>query len=198
MIEAHKPSEFENILTAVENNEKPYKYIIIDTISKLDAWSEIVGTYNYMNKPQGQKFNRDGREMILHTDSRFETVHQLPNGFGYQHSRQQMVNWYERICALSSNIILLAHIKDKMIESKTGDSVEAIDLDLTGKVKNIYASRADAIGYFYRKGNQGILNFNNEYKVICGGRCAHLNGEIVISEKNEKGDIITHWNKIYI
>ena len=61
-------------------------------------------------------------------------------------------------------IILLAHVKDKLIESKNGDSVESIDINLTGKVKSIYASRVDAIGHFYREKNKGFISYNNEYK----------------------------------
>lgn len=202
ILEIDKPSQLQEAFEAISKAGNPYKYIIIDTITQLDMWSEIIGTYNYMNKSQGKKFNREGEQpngkMIMHTDSRFETVHELPNGAGYQHSRNQMVDWYNQITKLAPHTILIAHIKDKLIESKIGDSVEAIDIALTGKVKTVYASRVDAIGYFTRKGKQGILNFDNEHKAICGGRCSHLNGEIVISEKQADGSIKTFWDKIYI
>jgi hypothetical protein len=79
-----------------------------------------------------------------------------------------------------------------------GDTVEAIDINLTGKVSRIYTSRVDAIAWFYRKKNVGILKFDNEYKALCGGRCAHLDGEIIISEKQDDGEVKTYWNRVYL
>lgn len=206
--EIERPSQFEEVINLIRNSaEKVCDFLIVDTLTKLDEWSEIVGTYTYMDKLQGKKFNREGEipngKKILHTDRRFETVHELPNGNGYQHSRSTMTNWYDSLSTLIQlgkvkHIILLAHIKDKLIESKRGDVVEAIDINLTGKVKSIIASRVDAIGHFYRDGNKGILTFDNEYKVVCGGRCKHLNGEFVISEKLPDGTIKSYWNRIFI
>jgi hypothetical protein len=203
-----KASEFNDILNQIKNSEeKVCTYLVIDTVTKLDEWSEIVGTYNYMTKPQGKKFNREGEEpggkMIYHTDKRFETVHELGQGFGYQHSRSVMVDWYDDFLEIldlgkATYIILLAHVKDKMVESRNGDTVEQIDINLTGKVKSIYASRVDAIGHLYREKDKGFISYNNEYKVLCGGRCPHLNGSILVSEKQSDTSIKTFWNNIYI
>lgn len=200
IIEINKPSELLELFKTIESSNKPYKYIIIDTITKWDEWSEIIGTYEYMDKPQGKKFNKtsDGKS-LHHMSKKFETVHEIPNGFGYRYSRQVMIDWFDRITLLADHIIFLAHIKDKLIESKkSGDTVESIDINLTGKVKSIYTSRVDAVGHLYRKGNKAIINFNNENSFTCGGRCKHLNEEVVISEKLEDGTIKTFWEKIYI
>ncbi len=202
VLDISKPSEFDKAMTDIETAGKPYKYIIVDTLTKLDEWSEIVGTYNYMQKAQGKTFNREGKlstgNMILHTDSRFETVHELPNGAGYQHSRQQMIEWFDRASKLAEYVIFIAHIKDKMVETKNGDAVETSDINLTGKVKSILSSKVDAIAYLDRKDKQCFLNFDNEYKVVSGGRCSHLQGKILISEKQEGGSIKTFWDKIYL
>lgn len=205
--EVNRPKEFNDLLTAIEENNKKiggytYQRIAVDTITKLDEWSEITGTYRYMNKPQGKKFNlKDERNpnsgYFSYVDKEFETVHELGQGFGYKYSREEMTDWYDKLTTLAPEIILIAHIKDKMIESKTGDTVETRDINLTGKVKSIFASRVDAIGYMYRKDNQGILSFNPKDNLVCGGRCKHLQGDIVISEKLENGDIITYWDRIY-
>lgn len=206
VVDISKPSEFNSALDSIEKSDGLVAdYLIVDTTTALDHWSEIVGTYSYMNKPQGKKLNRENTvkaEMIMHTDPRFETVHDLPNGYGYKHSREVMLNWYNRLLNLTTlgkvnHVILLSHVKDKVVEAKNGDSVETTDIDLTGKVKSIYASKVDAIGYFSRKGTQGILNFDNENKVVVGGRCPHLNGEIVVSDKVD-GKIVTYWDRIYI
>lgn len=206
--EINKPSEFNEVLAEIEKSEeKVCEYLIVDTITKLDEWSEIVGTYNYMQKPQGKKFNREGGvetgKMILHNDKRFETVHDLGQGYGYKHSREVMTDWYDRLLELIATekvtyVILLAHVRDKLVESRNGDSVESIDINLTGKVKSIYSSRVDAVAHFYRENGKGYLSYNNEYKVVCGGRCPHLDGSILISEKQEDNSIKTYWDKIYI
>lgn len=207
IIEVNKPKEFNDVLTAIEESNKKlggytYKRIAVDTITKLDEWSEISGTYRYMEKSQGKKFNlknplNPNNGKFTHLDKEFETVHELPNGFGYKYSREEMLDWYDRLSLLAPEIILIAHIKDKMVESKTGDTVETRDINLTGKVKSIFSSRVDGIGYLHRKDNQGILSFNPKDNLVCGGRCAHLNGDIVISEKLENGEIKTYWDRIY-
>lgn len=201
VLDINKPSDFNKTLDAIEASEKKYQYLIIDTLSQLDMWSEIVGTYNYMKKPQGRKFNREDEKpngtMIMHTDPRFESVHELPNGFGYVHSRNQMIDWYNRIITLASHVIFVCHVKETMIESKNGDTVESKDINLTGKVKSIISSKVDAIGILSRKGGKGYLNFSNEYKIVSGGRCTHLDGEILISEKQPDGSVKTFWENIY-
>lgn len=207
-IKISNPKKFDEALDVIEQSEDLVAdYLIVDTITILDEWSEIAGTYHYMQKPQGKKFNRMGGnpngEKIIHTSPQFETVHEMPNGYGYKYSRKIMVDWYQRFEALIAtgkvkHVILLSHIKDKMIETKTGDIVDTIDINLTGKVKSIYASKVDTIGYFYRKEGKGYLNFNNEYKTICGGRCNHLNSEILLSEKQENGEIKTFWEKVFL
>lgn len=206
--EINRAKDFTDTLdTIIKSPTKVCDFLVVDTITKLDEWSEIVGTYNYMKKPQGKKFNRVGEvetgAIIPHTDVKFETVHSLGQGFGYQHSRSVMTEWYDKLMEIIAldkvtYIILLAHVKDKLVESRNGDSVESIDINLTGKVKSIYASRVDAIGHFYREEGKGYLSFNNEYKVVCGGRCPHLDGSILVSEKMPDKSIKTYWENIYL
>lgn len=208
VMEIARASEFEQALDLIKQAEDlKYDYLIVDTITKLDEWSEIVGTYAFMNKTQGKKWNRENEDpngKIIHfTDPRFESVHELGQGFGYKYSREVMEKWYDKLEALVDmgkvkGIILLAHIKDKLVETKIGNAVEVSDLNLTGKVKSQYTSRVDAIGYLSRKQGKCILNFNNDLKVLSGGRCPHLNGEIVISEKKPDGSIVTNWDKVFL
>lgn len=197
--------DFNELLDQIKASEtKVCKYLVIDTITKLDEYSEIVGTYDYMAKPIGKSFNviPESGKRVNHLDKRFQTVHEIGQGYGYQYSRNVMLNWYDRLLELVhlgkvDHVIMLAHIKDKFIESKTGETVESIDLNLTGKVKSSFSARADAIGYMIRKGTNAYLSFGSEKKVICGGRCKHLNGEILISEFTKEGEIITHWDNIF-
>lgn len=203
--EIHKPSELESLMKAIESKNAEidgyvYKRIVIDTVTKLDEWSEIIGTYKYMNKTQGKKFNVVGGARLTHLDDRFETVHEIPNGYGYKHSREVMLKWCDRLMALAPEVIFIAHIKDVMIESKSGDTVVAKEMNLTGKVSTTLSSRVSAIGYFHRKGNDGIITFSADENATCdsGGRCPHLEGDIVISTKLENGKVEKYWEKIYI
>jgi len=199
VINVKSPKEFEEVLMAINKAGNPYDYLIIDTITKLDEWSEMVGTQNYMEKSQGQKFNRDkaGNKMTP-ADQRFETVHSLGNGNGYQYSREVMDRWQRMALKSAKHVIFLAHIKDKFIESKkSGDTVESTDINLTGKVKGMYCSRVSGVTYMYRRDNKAYLNFDNENSIICGSRSNHLNGHIEISERNEDLSITTHCDRIF-
>lgn len=199
VISAKSPKEFEDILAAILAAGCPYTYLVIDTATKLDEWSELVGTMNYMEKGQGQKFNRDraGNKMTP-ADQRFETVHSLGNGYGYAHSRDVMDKWYKMVSKCAKHVIWLAHIKDKFIEAKkSGDTVETTDINLTGKVKGMYCSRVSGVAYMYRRDNKAYLNFDNENSIACGNRVAHLNGQIEISERNEDLSVTTHWDRIF-
>lgn len=198
-IKANNPNEFEAILKQIIAEDCPYDYVIVDSTSIMDEWSEIVGTLEYMDKNQGRRFNRDEKGQKLHPrDPRFETVHSLANGAGYMHSRNKMNEWYNLINKTAPHIILLAHLKDKYVESKTGDTVEASDINLTGRVKQNYCVRADAVGHMYRKGDEAYIKFDNEFSSVCGGRCKHLKGDILISKKLEDDSVETYWENIYL
>ena len=209
VIEIKRPSQLQELFNSIKektikDGKKPYKYLVVDTVTKWDEWSELSGTLNYMNKPQGKKWNlKDERNptkgKFSMKDNEFQTVHEMGQGFGYRYSREVMQNWFDQISELADHIILLAHVKDKFVATDKGDAVEAMDINLTGKVKYIYCANVDAVAMLSREGNQGILNFDTENSQnVAGGRCSHLEGKIVISEKQKYGTIKTFWDKIYI
>lgn len=102
------------------------------------------------------------------------------------------------IKGLAPHVIFVGHIKDTMLE-KNGAEFNSLDLDLTGKLKRITTSNADAIGYLYRKGNKNILSFKTVDDIACGARPEHLrNQEIEVSELTTKGEMNTMWDKIFI
>lgn len=186
-----------------------YKYTIVDTFSRLDDWSEIVGTINYMDKSQGKKWNikvdENGREILgadkkpvryKSTEKGFETVHEIGQGFGYKHSREVMLDWYDKICMLSPKTIFVAHVKDKLVSTNLTDTVTTREINLTGKVKDIVASKVDTIMYGYREGNKFMVSFSGED----GTRCPYLSGKtMMLTESDESGNIITNnWNEIFV
>lgn len=166
---------------------KPYKYIAIDTVSELETMCQSLGLAIYQGTPMGKNYKGN----ILH----------LPNGGGYLYLRQafeEMINTIQDSC---DRLILLGHLKDRLIEKK-GKEVSSKDVDLTGKLKSITCAYADAIGYLYKEKNKVYLSFNNSESsedVICGARPSHLRNKVILlSEEVEPDNIVTYWNSIYI
>ena len=176
----------------------PYETLIVDTMTRLDEWSEIIGTLEYMDKPQGKSYNRDEKDRktkLSPSDPRFEKVTALPQGYGYMHTRDVMMRLYDNICRLSPKTIFCCHVKDKYVAQNLSEEVYTREIALTGKVKDIYASKVDAIAYAFREGNVMKLSFSGTE----GSRCPHLSGKtIVISESSEDGsEVNVYWDRIY-
>ena len=173
----------------------PYSYIIIDTITKLEEFCIPYAEILYAKSPMGATWYEKGKE-------KYGNILGLPNGSGYFWLKQAFFKMVDYIKTLAPNIIWLGHVKDIVLE-KSGSEFNSADLDLTGKIKRIFAADSDAIGYLYRKGNENILSFKTSDDVSCGSRSAHLrNKEIVISELQNPGTpeekLATFWDNIYI
>jgi hypothetical protein len=163
---------------------KPYKFITIDTVTALEEMVSVLAIKKYRNTPMGKNFDGD-------------SVLTLPNGAGYLYQREAFFEVLNYIDTLAEHVILAGHIKDAQIDDK-GEMVMAANIDLTGKIKSLLCANADAIGYMSRKGNKVMLNFKTNDATTCGARPDHLrNAEIVLSEINEKGEIVTHWDEVY-
>ena len=163
---------------------KPYKFITIDTVTALEEMVAPLAVKKYRNTPMGKNF--DGDNVIT-----------LPNGAGYLYIREAFFDILNYVDTLAEHVILSGHIKDKQVDDK-GEMVMSANIDLTGKIKSLICANADAIGYMFRKGNKVILSFKTNEETTCGARPDHLrNAEIVLSEINEKGEIVTHWDEVY-
>lgn len=163
---------------------KPYKFITIDTVTALEEMVMPLTVKKYKATSMGKNF--DGDNVIT-----------LPNGAGYLYVREAFFDVLNYVDTLADHIILSGHIKDKQVDDK-GEMVMSANIDLTGKIKSLICANADAIGYMFRKGNQVFLSFKTNEETTCGARPEHLrNAEIVISEANEQGEIVTHWEEIY-
>jgi len=157
---------------------KPYKYIAIDTISKLEEWCEEEGKKIYMKTPMGKNFETKNPGM---------SILSLPNGAGYLYLRMAYKKWIDNLNKLADHVILVGHLKDKMLEKK-GKEVAVKDLDLTGKIKQITCANADAVGYIYREDEETMVSFNSMDDVTAGSRCEHLKGQTMPM----------NWSKIFI
>jgi hypothetical protein len=149
--------------------------------------------YNYSKSSMGTNWFKAGGGK-----EKYGSILNMANGAGYPWLRQAFETMLSMLKGLAPHVILVGHIKDTMLE-KNGAEFNSLDLDLTGKLKRITTSNADAIGYLYRKGNKNILSFKTADDIACGARPEHLrNQEIVVSEIKEDGTVVTNWDKIFI
>ncbi len=159
--------ELAEVGKAIVKDGKPYKYVAIDTISKLEEWCESEAKQIYMKTPMGKNFEQKNPGA---------SVLSLPNGAGYLYLRIAYKKWIDRLNTLADHIILVGHLKDKMLEKK-GKEVAVKDLDLTGKIKQITCANADAVGYIYREDEETMISFNSMDDITAGSRCHHLKGK---------------------
>jgi hypothetical protein len=172
-LKAHNMSELEAIAQRlreelVKTGKPPYTYVSIDTVSKMEDWAEIRGTERYKANPTGKNFAGT-------------SVLELGHGHGYLWLRLAFQELLGMFSGTTKRLILVCHLRDKFLD-KGGQEVAVKDLELTGKIRNITASKADAIGYMFRDAtkNNGALmvSFQTLEQVACGSRCAHLKGQI--------------------
>lgn len=168
-----------------QTGKKPYKYIVLDTVTELEDMVLPLAKLLYQQTPMGKNFKDDD-------------VKKLANGAGYLYLREAfftVINGFEKYC---DTLILIGHVKDKMIE-RDGQELTEKSVDLTGKIKSLTAAKVDAIGYMYADGTDRYIDFNPSEEIIGGCRSKHLEGQVIkISEKSENGEINVFWNKIFI
>jgi hypothetical protein len=193
-IQANSIADIKEIGTAIFADNKPYDYIAVDTITKLEDICIPYAEELYSKTPMGKNwFNPENGGKL-----KYGNILGLPEGAGYFWTRQAFTKVIDYILTWAPYVIFVGHVKDTQLE-KTGGTFNAMDLDLTGKLKRITTSNSDAIGYLYRKGNKNILSFKTNDEISCGARPEHLrNEEIVISEVDENGEYTTHWDKVFI
>ena len=177
-VKAHSLKDLQSIGSAIMKEGRPYKYIAIDTISKLEEWCESYAKQIYMKTPMGKNFDQKNPGA---------SVLSLPNGAGYLYLRIAYKEWMDKLNKLADHVILVGHLKDKMLEKK-GKEVAVKDLDLTGKLKQITCTNSDAIGYIYREGEDTMISFDSLDDIAAGTRCEHLKGKTMPLE----------WSKIFI
>ena len=165
------------------------KYLIIDTATALENIAEVVATYKYKSTPIGKSYKED-------------TILTMAHGGGYLHLREMFKSLYKQLAPVYSGcLILLAHPKDSSIVLD-GKDLQVVDLNLTGRLKQIVTSDMDTMAFMFRKKDEdiNILNFKSTQKdIVSGSRCPHLkNKQIEISELEKDGTLTTHWDKIFV
>jgi len=124
-------------------------------------------------------------------------VKTLPKGSGYLYLRKAFFQVLDEIQNWGEYIILIGHLKDNLIE-KEGEEFTSKELELTGKIRSLLSAKSDAIAFYYRKGDEGFLNFEPTEDTVAGCRAPHLEGQTIkISKRSDKGEVVTNWNEVY-
>ena len=145
-VKAKTIDELKEIAIAIRKAGNPYKYITLDTITALEDLILPMALSDYRATPMGKSF---GLNPQTNTYSYID-IRTLPNGGGYLYIReafQKVVNIFR---GLSDHVILIGHTKDRTI-NRDGKELSENLLDLSGKLERIISSKADALGYVYRK-----------------------------------------------
>lgn len=185
-------------------NKGKYDYLIIDGLSDLDDLSEIGGTLKYMNSIIGKNFNRPKLpnnsygEQYKFDDPEFQSVLTLPEGYGYQHTRQWFLQQVEIIRQISPYRIWAAHLADKYIKDNGKEQVVGSEIALTGQLKRIFASKVTAMAKLIVEEEERWLNFDVQGEsIVAGSRLPTLKGKMLISRQDKEGNIETFWKQIY-
>ncbi len=198
-IKASTFGELTNVLTELKKQGVTYPYITLDTTTALEEMSNKLAIMLYQNTPMGKTFGKmKDKASGKMVDDPNADVKKLPNGAGYLYLReafQQIVNKFRPYA--TKCLILSGHVNDKLVE-KDGKEISSMELDLTGKLSRIMCSKVDAIGLLYREKDKVYVNFDGGGDSIVEARAEHLAGKkILLTEKNENGDIVAHWEDIF-
>lgn len=126
----------------------PYKFLVVDTIDKLEDYCIPTATAKYKNTTIGKNFTG-------------ESVLELPQGGGYYHLRNEMLDQIDRLATVCEYLLLISHIRDKTI-NKGGVDVSITDISLTGRLGQLVCAKADVIGYMYREPGKPDLQVSFE------------------------------------
>lgn len=176
--------ELKELCKAIVDAGKPYKFIVLDTISRLEDMAKPLALKLFQETPAGSQFT--GTDVL-------DAAH----GAGYGALRKAVEMCIDMVAKCAPNIILVCHSKDAAVGSS---DLTIKQISLTGKTGAILASKSDAIGFMHRDENSNtILSFNtNDTAIEVGARPAHLrNKEIVLGEMQPDGTVQYHWERIY-
>jgi 1,2-phenylacetyl-CoA epoxidase PaaB subunit len=193
--------KLKEVAQAIKKADKPYTYITIDTLTKVEEMCIMEAEKIYMRTPMGKDWIRrdeNGKLMQSCGKGKYTSVLFLPNGSGYQYLRQAFKQVTNLIESLADNIIYIAHVKTTNI-LKDGAEISSHDINLIGKNKQTISADAQAIAFMTRINKKNYLSFLPSDDILAGCKIKRLEGkEILISEYDDEENLITYWDQIYI
>ena len=183
-VKINSVKELKELCKAIIDAGKPYQFIALDTISRLEDMVKPLALKIFKETPAGSNFEGDD-------------VLDAAHGAGYGALRKAMEMCIDMVSKCAPNIILVCHSKDAAIGVT---DLTTRQIDLLGKSGRVLASKSDGIGFMSRNENSDTtLSFNtNDTSIEAGARPEHLrNKEVVLGEMQEDGTIIYHWERIF-
>lgn len=173
-------------ITEIKTGDYNYKYLVVDTCTRMEDLCAEFALDLFRKSPLGKNFKGDD-------------ILAVPQGGGYYWLRKAFNLARKAIESTDLRVIYICHPKFSSIE-KEGKDITKSDIDLTGKIRTDLAQTSDAFGIFERRGNKCLVNFQvSDETPEVAARSPHLsNKKLWISELNEKGELVTYWDKIYI
>jgi hypothetical protein len=189
-IQANSTYDIEQICAAIEKKglaehaagRSPfiYKYITVDTGDALEEMCDYSALARYKNS-----------KLCSAEQKTLTSITELPHGLGYYYLREEMKRVINLVAMYCERIILITHVKDRLISEKAGATATVKDISLGGKLSSLICANMDGIGYVYRKpgSDKPWISFESyDANTTMGARCPHLAG------KNMELD----WSQIYI
>ena len=147
----------ETLIELKESKNVKYKYIALDTIDKITEWAE--------------------RRVCEEENVR--AIGDLAFGKGYGMVREKVTQTIDAFKEVTEHLIIIGHRKVAYAVTDGSTIVIPESIDLTGKLKNVIMSGADAIGYVYRDEDELMVSFKANDAIEAGSRCPHLKGQEV-------------------
>lgn len=179
--------DYSDLIRALQASTHKYRFISIDTGTQFEDIANEFAVINHQKTPIGKRWTGTSKEIL-----------NLANGLGYSLQRNaylELLEWLKPYC---ETLILVCHTKSSSFQ-KDGEEISMVDISLTGQLKTIIVSRADAVGMFYRKKNQSILSFRGGESFLVEARPEHLRGkDFVIIESDENNVMTFDWSKVFV
>jgi hypothetical protein len=143
----------------------PYKFIALDTLDKIEELAEVYATKVYKDTVIGKNFKG-------------ASVLELPQGGGYYYLRNVITELIDDLAAICPYLILIVHVKEKIMLDKANQEVKVNDISLAGKLSSIVCAKADCISYLYRNQRGEMrMSFNTYDGAVMGARQRYLAGQ---------------------
>ena len=103
-----------------------------------------------------------------------------------------------RIRRASHKSVVIAHMKDKVVNKETGEVADT-DIDLSGKMRKILLREASATGFMFRdRASNLVVSFKSATNVNVGAWCRHLVGqEVMLGKLDGERRTVYDWSTIY-
>jgi hypothetical protein len=165
-------AELFEVFKEIKAKPNAYKFVALDTITKVEDWCEAHATNTYRNLPIGKNFT-PGASVLT-----------LPNGGGYYYLRNSLKRVLDAFFDCHPYTIVIGHTKDQYIT--TADAPVGKELDLTGKCAGIVLRMTSCNGYLYQS-KDNVLRVNFSSSINNGSHIKRLAGK----------DIVFDWKEIY-